>query len=103
MITSTASSTESSPPKVSLKSASPQATSGAGLVFYNSATAQVASCCTATPQVLPVHLVSSGAVSVAPVPLLHGCVYPIAVGNPALMHAPWLAAPAAGTQVCIAI
>ena len=91
-----AGSTESPLHHLPSKSSTPNTTS-AGLVFYSSATAQMAS--SAAGQVFPVHLVNAGAVNVVPVPLLQHCVYPSAVGSPPVVHSPWLAASAAGTQV----
>ena len=79
-------------------SSSAHATSGTGRIFHNSSSAAQRPS-SAVTQVLPVHLVNTtGAVS-AQVPSLFRCLYPVAVGSQPVVHRPWLAASAAGTQV----
>jgi len=90
-------STQSSSHRVPSKSSTPHTTTAAGVVFYNSATAQMASSTAA--QVLPVYLSNAGAINVVPVPLLQHCRYPVAAGSSPIMPSPCLAASAAGTQV----
>jgi len=70
---------------------------GAGRVFHNSATAQMAS--SMATQVSPVYLMNPSTANVVPVPLLSHSVYPVAVRSSPVMHSPWLAASAAATPV----